>query len=57
MLIVGCSDDVGKLEKFFDGGKYGNDQVSRVLCHILGNFFVIKEFVSHQLTIVFLQVS
>ena len=41
-LSVGCSVDIGILDKFFDGGKYGRDWVSRMVCHILNDAFAIK---------------
>ena len=57
VLSVGCYDDVRKLEKLFDGGKYGRNQVLRMLCHLLDDFLALEEFMMHQLTVFFLKVS
>ena len=56
MLSVGCSGDVGELENFFDGRKYSHNQVLSMVCCLLDNVLALKEFVRHQLTVVFLEV-
>ena len=57
VLRVGGSGDVRELEKFFEGGKYGREWVSRVVCCLLDYVLALKEFMWYQLTVVFLEVS
>ena len=57
VLSVGGSGDVGKPEKFFDGGKYGRDQVLRMVRHLLEDFIALEEFMWNQLTLFFLEAS
>ena len=57
MLSVGCSGDIGELEKFFDGGKYGRNWVLKMVCCLLDYVLAFEEFMGHQLTIFFLEVS
>ena len=54
---VRCSGDVGELENFFDGGKYGCDRVPRMICRLLDYVLSLGEFVGNQLTVVVLEVS
>ena len=57
MLRVGGSGEVGELEKFFDGGKYGRDWVSKMVHNLLDDVLELKEFMWHQLTVVLLALS
>ena len=54
VLRVRGSVDVGKLDEFFDGGKDGRDQLSRMVSHLLDYAFALEEFVTHQIPTVFL---
>ena len=53
-LCIQCSGDVGKLEKFFDGGEYGRYWVSRMVGCLLDNSLALEKLVGHQLTVVVL---
>ena len=52
VLHVQRSDNVRKLKKLFDGGKYGCDWVLGIVGRLLDNAFALKEIVIHQLTTV-----
>ena len=57
-LVLGVrrSGDVGKIEKFFNGGEYGRYRVSRIVYCLLENVFALEELVGHQLNVVVLKV-
>ena len=57
VLSVGGSGEVGKPEKFFDGRKYGRDQVLSMVRHLLEDFIALEEFMWNQLTVFFLEAS
>ena len=57
VLRVQHSDDVIKLDKFFDGGEYGRDWVSRIVYFLIEHFFKLEEFVGHQLAVAILEVN
>ena len=57
VLCVGVSVDVDELKNFFDGGKYGRNWVSRMICGLLEDFLVLEYFLRYKLIIVFLEVS
>ena len=54
VFFAGGSGDVGKLEKFFDGGEYGRYWVSRMVGCLLDNSLALEKLVGHQLTVVVL---
>ena len=56
-LDVKFSGDVGEPKKFFDGGKYGRDRVSGMVCHLLGDLLALEDFVGHQMNVVVFEVS
>ena len=47
VLHVGGSGNVRKLEKFFDGGKYGCHRVSRMMHRLLDYVLALEEFIWH----------
>ena len=57
VLCVRCSCDVRELEKFFEGGEYSRNWVSRIVDCLLDDVFTLEELVGNQLTIVVLEVS
>ena len=42
VLCVGGSSDFGEIKKLFDRVKDGNDQISRMVHHLLDDVFALK---------------
>ena len=57
MSPLGGYGSVGEFKKFFEGRKYGCNRVLRMVCHLLDNVLALKDFMWHQLTVVFLEMS
>ena len=51
MCVQGFSD-VGKIEEFFDGGKDGHNQFSRMVSCLIDDVLLLEEFLPHQLPVV-----
>ena len=57
MLGVGGSDDVVKPKKFFNGRKCDRNRALRMVCCLFNYVLALKEFMWHQLTVVFFEVN